>query len=35
MRIIELSPDIPDQAKAVLLNITDGGQLADIFLQPT
>ncbi|HET7238154.1 MAG TPA: LON peptidase substrate-binding domain-containing protein, partial [Terrimicrobiaceae bacterium] len=29
MRIIELSPDIPDQARAVLLNITDGGQLAD------
>jgi ATP-dependent Lon protease len=29
MKIIELSPDIPDQARAVLLNITDGGQLAD------
>lgn len=29
MRIIELSPDIPEQARAVLLNITDGGQLAD------
>ncbi len=29
MRIIELSPDIPDQARAILLNITDGGQLAD------
>jgi ATP-dependent Lon protease len=29
MKIIELSPDIPDQARAILLNITDGGQLAD------
>jgi ATP-dependent Lon protease len=29
MKIIELSPDIPDQARAVLLNISDGGQLAD------
>jgi ATP-dependent Lon protease len=29
MRIIELSPDIPEQARAVLLNIADGGQLAD------
>jgi ATP-dependent Lon protease len=29
MKIIELSPDIPDQARAVLLSITDGGQLAD------
>jgi ATP-dependent Lon protease len=29
MKIIELSPDIPDQARAVLLNIADGGQLAD------
>ena len=29
MKIIELSPDIPDQARAILMNITDGGQLAD------
>jgi ATP-dependent Lon protease len=29
LKIIELSPDIPDQARAVLLNLTDGGQLAD------
>jgi ATP-dependent Lon protease len=29
MKIIDMSPDIPDQAKAILLNITDGGQLAD------
>jgi ATP-dependent Lon protease len=29
MRIIELSPDIPEQARSVLLNIADGGQLAD------
>lgn len=29
IKIIELSPDIPDQARAILLNITDGGQLAD------
>ena len=29
MKIIEMSPDIPDQARAILMNITDGGQLAD------
>jgi ATP-dependent Lon protease len=29
MKIVEMSPDIPDQARAILMNITDGGQLAD------
>ena len=29
MKIVEISPDIPDQARAILMNITDGGQLAD------
>ena len=29
MKIIEMSPDIPDQARGILMNITDGGQLAD------
>ena len=29
MKIVEMSPDIPDQARAILMNISDGGQLAD------
>ncbi|MGA7901622.1 MAG: endopeptidase La [Terrimicrobiaceae bacterium] len=29
MKIVEISPDIPDQARAILMNISDGGQLAD------
>ena len=29
MKIIEMSANIPDQARAILMNITDGGQLAD------
>ncbi|MFZ0710818.1 MAG: endopeptidase La [Terrimicrobiaceae bacterium] len=29
LKIVEMSPDIPDQARAVLMNLTDGGQLAD------
>jgi len=29
MKIVEMSPDIPDQARGVLMNISDAGQLAD------
>ncbi len=29
MKIVEMSPEIPDQARAVLMNISDAGQLAD------
>ena len=29
IKIVEISPDIPDQARAILMNISDGGQLAD------
>jgi ATP-dependent Lon protease len=29
VKIIEMSPEIPDQARAILMNISDAGQLAD------
>jgi ATP-dependent Lon protease len=29
MKIIEMSPEIPDQARAILMNISDAGQMAD------